>query len=103
MLTVEQQVEAAQAAVRSAQADLDAALARSQALADPVHRLADTIHAQTCRLNHTDDCGWLYEKDSGVDDWSGRDHARYLNKARKVLDLTGSFEQAVEIVEAIGL
>lgn len=46
----------------------------------PTERLADMLHETLCRHNHTDGCGWGYEKD-----WKTWDHLRYLNIASAIV------------------
>lgn len=53
----------------------------------PAQQLAVAIHDIDCRWNHTDGCGWLYEIHKGVADWTGYAHARYLLKAKKLMEM----------------
>jgi hypothetical protein len=54
---------------------------------DPVRQLASKLHSYLCTNNHTDGCGWFYEMhaDTKTDDWNGRTHGRYLQKARLLI------------------
>ena len=52
----------------------------------PEKRLAEALHSLQCNWNHTDGCGWFYETD-WKDVWAqNSSHARYLEKARKVMN-----------------
>lgn len=49
---------------------------------DPDARtLATALHADQCRLNHIDQCGWQLEKSN----WEGYSHRNYLMQAKKTL------------------
>lgn len=41
-------------------------------------RLATAMHDAECRQNHTDGCGWGWEKV----DWNGREHRYYVAKVQ---------------------
>lgn len=43
--------------------------------------LAVQFHELMCHDNHTDGCGWYYEKD-----WTGWAHKRYLDRATYVIE-----------------
>lgn len=49
------------------------------------YKLAITLHSTLCHWNHADGCGWYYEINKGIDDWSGQAHQPYLMRARAVL------------------
>jgi hypothetical protein len=59
-------------------------------------KLAEILHEKQCHWNHTDGCGWFYEKwTDNLGEYSAR--LNYLAKAREILkDFT--FEQAVKFV-----
>jgi len=46
-----------------------------------VQKLAEDLHDTMCTWNHIDGCGWWYE------DWSGSTHAKYLERAEKIMKL----------------
>lgn len=50
---------------------------------DEVKFLANTLHGSLCRYEHTEACGWFYEKSNGEWDWSGWAHDRWLENAAK--------------------
>lgn len=49
----------------------------------PEQNLAIELHDALCTQNHTDGCGWHYEIQKGVHNWSGSEHAHWLGKATK--------------------
>jgi hypothetical protein len=59
-------------------------------------RLAVELHAFLCHSNHTDGCGWGWEKD-----WTGYAHKRYLEKARNVLKTGLEFDTISTVIAAI--
>jgi hypothetical protein len=63
-------------------------------------RLAELIHSKMCTWNHTDGCGWHYEKweDAITQPHSAR--KRYLDKARAVLQ-SFSVEDAIKFMEIL--
>lgn len=69
-------------------------------------QLASIMHSMLCTHDHTEQCGWYYEIRSNKPDWTGHAHARYLNKARKVIQTSKeqdvSADVAIEIIKAIG-
>ncbi|HSX00826.1 MAG TPA: hypothetical protein VLF67_01175 [Candidatus Saccharimonas sp.] len=74
---------------------LDAEEARQAALT-PEQRVAELLHRQLCRWNHTDSCGWHYGSwDRPLDP---RDE--YLAKAKAVLAAAGGNEALVTAVLA---
>jgi len=55
-----------------------------QALTEnPIFLVAEALHKQLCRHNHTDGCAWYYEK------WEtpGAERMRWVNIARRVIPL----------------
>lgn len=64
-------------------------LSRIHKLAESVTKdeetLATLLHSIDCHWNHTDGCSWHYEINSGVVDWNGWAHARYLKMARHMI------------------
>lgn len=60
-------------------------------------RIAILLHDTQCRHNHTDACGWHYEKDRGdVHVWTGNSHSNWLAKADAMiaqLGRIGSFDE----------
>jgi len=57
-------------------------------------RLAEAIHSKQCHWNHTDGCGWYYEK------WDSPSYSKneYLKKANAML-AEMSFEQAMKVIK----
>lgn len=49
------------------------------------YALARELHEITCTHNHTDGCGWFYEVSKGIDNWSGRSHRPYLERANLLI------------------
>jgi len=62
--------------------------------------LAEELHKYFCNQNHTDGCGWGYEG-ANEDKWERCAHKRYLDKAKKLLEL--SPEITKETIKNIGL
>jgi len=46
----------------------------------PEKKLAVYLHEKFCAANHTDGCGWFYEK--GNDIWNGHMHSYWLKEAK---------------------
>lgn len=63
-------------------------------------RLAIELH-NGCRIEHTEMCGWFYEIDrrTGAANWNNYVHRSYLDRAERILSLTGS--DADTIIEVI--
>jgi hypothetical protein len=61
--------------------------------------LAEELHECFCNKNHTDECCWGWE---GVheDKWERYTHKRYLNKAKKLLELSPEIKK--ETIRNIG-
>lgn len=59
-------------------------------------KLAELIHQQTCRYNHTDGCGWFYEN------WkqSSGTRADYLKKAQNILKFT-TYKIACNVIKSL--
>ena len=74
---------------------LDKDIERISNLDDP-KALATFIHDATCHHDHTEACGWFYEKE-----WTGYTKKRYLEKANKLLKLNVQPSDIVRIVEII--
>lgn len=67
---------------------------------EPRHNVAVQLHSLFCHSEHTESCGWFYEMDNEVDDWSRDTHARYLDKAERFIKLLGA-EQAARALAAL--
>jgi len=72
---------------------------------EPLKALAIRAHDTLCRWNHTDGCGWGYEKRDSVHDWNGWAHARWLRHLDEVVSGTSqhrpvSVEALTDIIEA---
>lgn len=63
-------------------------------------KLAELIHENTCRFNHTDGCGWFYEKWSNIKDGDNSARGGYLKKAINLLRVV-SFDKASEIIKIL--
>lgn len=48
-------------------------------------QLAIFLHKNLCKWNHTDGCGWYYEINNDIHDWSGSAHIRYWNITNKLI------------------
>ena len=48
-------------------------------------RMAILLHDNLCHSDHTSVCGWYYEKNGVVHDWTRNEHKRYLEKADKLI------------------
>jgi hypothetical protein len=59
-----------------------------------MENLAEAIHSATCRYNHTDQCAWFYQT------WEkpGWDRARYLESAKKLVELTRMLPDQLALV-----
>lgn len=70
---------------------------------DCLMELAILIHDSTCKSNHTDACGWLYEKNGDNHDWLGSSHRMYLDKAvevsHKMLEYDNSIDTLQKVIE----
>lgn len=69
---------------------------------EPLRALAERAHDLCCTYNHTDGCGWGYEKDS----WSGSSHKRWLNKMENLFSDKGTYntpaaEQIAKILDLV--
>jgi len=82
IFTLEKELAERQAEVAKIQAQIDAKKNYSS-----TEQLADFLHANLCKYNHTDGCGWYYEMKNGIDNWSGPDHQKYLAKANRITDI----------------
>ena len=60
-----------------------------------IEDLAGLMHSTLCRWNHTDGCGFEYEKD-----WSGNVHQEWIRKAEKVASVS-DITTAYLVIEAL--
>jgi len=71
----------------------------------PDQQLAKVLHSKLCHWNHTDGCGWYYEMNNGIDDWTRSEHGNYLTKARKMIGMCEkrhiSVNDAIEIFDMV--
>ena len=65
-------------------------------------RLAIYLHQHLCTHNHTDGCSWHYEIKGQIHDFLSDTHARYLVKARQLLEI-GPDYQIKKIVRIVSL
>ena len=73
---------------------------RRETLGSREEQLAVFLHSKLCHYNHVEECGWSYEIKNGVHNWNGCDHKRYLEKAKKMLEITEDIELIKAIIEA---
>ncbi len=59
------------------------------------YKIAEYLHEELCRLDHTDVCGWYYDKG----DWSESSRKKYLKKASELIDMGLTDEQIVKLTE----
>lgn len=59
-------------------------------------RLAETLHTKLCHHNHTDGCGWFYEK------WDKPGYSRkeYVEKADKILQVC-DYQVATQVINLL--
>lgn len=56
--------------------------------------LATAIHAAECTFDHTEHCGWQWERDN----WkNGYAHREYLKKAKDILNTKGLLEALADV------
>lgn len=67
---------------------------RQQSLTNEEY-LAEWLHSKYCSHNHTDGCGWEYERN-----WDGTQHKEYLKKSKNILALSVDVETVKKIIEA---
>lgn len=60
----------------------DAEYEERQALLIPLRNLTEKFHDLACTYNHTDGCGWQYEKNN----WDGTQHRRWLEHVDKMVN-----------------
>lgn len=98
-MTTQPTRQAATDRVAQLRAELEAEEAKVRAFdaLTPEQQLATDIHALTCHQEHTEYCGWYYEK------WNGRNDStrqRYLEKARNILNITDAATALAVLAEA---
>lgn len=70
----------------------------------PVRNLATRLHDMLCTWNHTDGCGWHYDKDWGPSSarWKWQERAacclELLESRRIILDPEGASDLVIDIV-----
>lgn len=77
--TLQNRIDTLKAEIVKAERELAIEMAKS-----PPIRLADLLHKMTCNGNHTDGCGWEYEKESDYTR-SGSTRHQYYKWATKIL------------------
>ena len=55
---------------------------------------ATQLHETICRLNHTDQCSWFYEKD-----WKGSEHKYWLGRIKEFNRFPIPREMILEILK----
>lgn len=63
----------------------------------PEQQLATEIHDLVCNSEHTETCGWFYEKWDQGPHWT---RTRYLEKARNILNITDVTTALAVLAEA---
>ena len=58
------------------------------------YRLATFLHEKLCTWNHTDGCGWFYDRG----DWSESSRQDYLQKAKKLISMGLTEEQITQVI-----
>ncbi len=82
-------------------ADLTRKLADAKADLDELNQMpeikevATELHELLCHWNHTDGCGWFYDKG----DWSEYSRKEYLEKAEAVLAITDT-DTVLKVIKA---
>lgn len=71
-----------------------------EAKVEPRHEVAQMLHSLFCHSEHTESCGWFYEMEDKIDDWSRSTHGRYLDKADRFIRLLG-IDQAKKALNAL--
>lgn len=72
----------------------------------PLFKLADVLHDVLCQANHTDGCGWHYEKEDAYLK-EGTTRNRYYKKAKvfmnalQKIDRTATADDAIYLVRAL--
>lgn len=49
--------------------------------------IASNLHTKFCRFDHAEQCFWHYERKEGCEDWSGRTHREWLEKAEAIVGI----------------
>lgn len=70
--------------LRAEMAEVEKEITREQLLT-PAERVAEAFHQKHCHMEHTERCGWYYEKQFGNGEPVGWTHQHYLDKAEKLL------------------
>lgn len=63
-------------------------------------KIAEFMHDKTCRFNHTDGCGWYYEKWATIVENDNSARGRYLKQAIDMLKIV-TFDKAKEIIKIL--
>ena len=79
-LTIEEQIDQLQAQIANLQKQRELA----NIAADPIKYIADMLHGMECKWNHTDGCGWFYEKDESYYKHNST-KGRYYQQAKKLV------------------
>lgn len=95
MTTLNGNLQRQAAELKEQLAEVEAEIRRQEGLPE-VERLAEHIHQKTCRYEHTEACGWYYENN----DWTKWTHARYLEKAKQVLEVA-DYKQATDLLDVL--
>lgn len=76
----ERKLREAAEAMQIAQVELDE-IKQMQETLTVEQLLAIELHTTTCHTEHTERCGWFYEIQDKVHDWTQWTHKHYLEKA----------------------
>jgi len=64
-----------------------------------IELLATALHHKLCKVSHMDACGWDYEEQHNIIDWSGYAHSRYYEQAQELIIKWETY--SVDIEQAI--
>ncbi len=84
-------------------ADLETKLAQKKAeqeqfnTQEPIERVAEAMHATYCHFEHTETCGWYYEKT-----WTDWTHARYLERAKEIFAAIPDVDRIMQYIPLFG-
>ena len=67
--------------------------AAEDAKLEPLRGLAARMHDLLCAWNHTDGCGWEYERVGGGHNWAAYSHDRWLRHVLRMIEGTDAFSR----------
>lgn len=94
--------QAAQDRIQTLQAQLEAEQEKLRQFDQltPLQQFATDIHALTCHQEHTETCGWFYEKWDNAATGNMWTRQRYLEKAERLLTITDAATALAVLAEA---